>query len=109
MNAWMFFSRFTSGGPDGTQSCGTTLVPGGVEAVPTASCDDSTGLMVDGGDAASSGLVPGDVVRFPFGNLSGRSPVPGCGAGVSPKLSVSSVLGGSFQETPLVVGDTSTP
>ena len=56
-----------------------------------------------GGDAASSGLVPGDVVRFPSDNLLGRSPVPGCGAGVSPNLSVSSVLGGSVQETPLVV------
>ena len=95
------FSRFTTSGLDGTQSCGTTLVRGGVEAVPTASCNVPVGMMVDGGDAVSSSLVPGGVARFPSGNLSGRSPVPGgarAGAGVSSSLSVSSVLGRSFQE-----------
>ena len=70
----VFFSRFTTSGLGGTQSCDTTLVPGGVETVSRASCDVSTDMMVDGGDAASSGLVPGDVARFYSGNSSGIHP-----------------------------------
>ena len=60
-------------------------------------------------EVASSGLVPGGLVRFSSGNPSGRSPAPGgskhfrAGAEVSPNLAVSSVLGRSFHETPLVV------
>ena len=61
------FSRFTTSGLGGAQSRGTTLVPG-------MSC---AGMMVDGGDVASSCLVPGGVVRFPSGDLAVRSPPSG--------------------------------
>ena len=90
------FSRFTTSGLGGTQSCDTTLVPGGVEAVSRASCGVSTGMMVDGGDAASSGQVPGDVARFPSGNSSGRSRVPGCARSGAGGLSESFCVLGSW-------------